>query len=140
MFFLGLCCLARSDEGPKALFVGECIGRTSNAWVFHFGLDLDLWWTCLAMMNCVQNLYPEHGGWGFIHRGKGKKDHKLYLGRFSVPLTSSTLIGQTSGWRNWYPSAGTTQRITVRIRPSHICEWLIEFLATPVNNEQGGVR
>lgn len=36
---LGLHKLARSDEGPKALFVGECVGRTSRARTFRFNLD-----------------------------------------------------------------------------------------------------
>lgn len=76
----------------------------------------------------------------FIHRGKGKEDHKLYLGRFLVPLTLSTLTGQTSGLRNWYPNAGIIQRITLRKRLSHICDWFRVFLATPVNDEQGRVR
>lgn len=52
----GLQCLAGRDEVPKALLVGERIGRTSNAWVFHFGLDWGWQRVSQAKMNPVQNL------------------------------------------------------------------------------------
>lgn len=73
---LGLHKHARSDEGPKALFVGECVGRTSRACHFQFTPD----WVCQWMsqaMNCVKNLQPEQGDRVFIHRGKGKEGHEL---------------------------------------------------------------
>lgn len=74
----------------------------------------------------------------FIHRGKGKEGHELYLGRFLVLLTLSTLTGQNSGLRNWYPITGKIQRTTLRTILSHICGRFRVFLATPVNNEPGG--
>lgn len=73
----------------------------------------------------------------FIHRGKDKEGHKLYLGRFLVPLTLSTSTGQNSGLRNWYPIIGKIQRTTMRTIISHICGRFRVFLATPVNNEVG---
>lgn len=74
----------------------------------------------------------------FIHRSKGKEGHELYLGRFPVPLTLSTLTGQNSGLRNWYPITGNIQRTTLRTITSHICGRFRVFLATPVNNEPEG--
>lgn len=52
---LGLHKLARSDEGPKALFVGECVGRTSSACIFRFLQDWE-WQRMFHAMNCVNNL------------------------------------------------------------------------------------
>lgn len=74
----------------------------------------------------------------FIHRGKDKEGHESYLARFSVPLTLSTLTGQNSGLRNWYPITGKIQMTMLRITLSHICGRFRVFLATPVNNEPEG--
>lgn len=96
---IGLQGLARRDEGSKAMFVGECIGRTSKAWVFYFGLDWGWQRMFQAKMNPVQNLYPEHGGQGFQNGGQGKGDGESHLCRVPLPLTLSTLTGQRSNLR-----------------------------------------
>lgn len=52
-----------------------------------------------------------------------------------LPLTLSTLMGQSSGLRKLYPIKGIIQRTVLRMRHSHICGWVRLFLATPVGRQ-----
>lgn len=122
------------------MLVGECIGRTSKAWVFYFGLDWGWQRMFQAEMNPVQNLYPEHGGQGFQNGGQDRGDGEFHLCRVPLPLTLSTLTGQRINLRKLYPITGIMQRTVLSTRHSHICGWLRMFLATPTNSEPGKER
>lgn len=64
--------------------------------VLQFGQDWGRQRLSHGMVISVDDLYSQgmrHRV--FLHRGKGKEGHELYLGRFPVLLTLSMLTGQT---------------------------------------------